>query len=141
MEVDGNRVVVTGMGAITPLGQSADAFWKNLVAGKPGIGPMTLCDPTGYPCQISGEVRDFDPNQYLDNRESRRMARFSQLAVAAGRAAARRLAAGHHQQHRQAHHHHARHSDHALHGQISLFWDTKCQPPRPACDGVSSRAA
>ena len=84
MKVDGSRVVVTGMGAITPLGQSADAFWKNLVAGKAGIGPMTLCDPTGYPCQISGEVRDFDPNQYLDNRESRRMARFSQLAVAAG---------------------------------------------------------
>ncbi|MCH8279752.1 MAG: beta-ketoacyl-ACP synthase II, partial [Chloroflexi bacterium] len=78
------KVVVTGMGAITPLGQTADVFWKNLVAGKPGIGPMTLCDPTGYPCQIAGEVRDFDPGQYLDNREARRMARFSQLAVAAG---------------------------------------------------------
>ena len=78
------KVVVTGMGAITPLGQTADSFWKNLVAGKPGIGPMTLCDPTGYPCQIAGEVRDFDPVQYLDSRDARRMARFSQLAVAAG---------------------------------------------------------
>ena len=78
------RIVVTGMGAMTPLGQTPDAFWANLVAGKPGIGPMTLCDPTEYPCRIAGEVRDFDPTQYLDSKESRRMARFSQLAVAAG---------------------------------------------------------
>jgi len=78
------KVVVTGMGALTPLGQTADAFWKNLVSGKPGIGPITLCDPSDYPCQIAGEVRDFDPAQYMDNKEARRMARFSQLAVAAG---------------------------------------------------------
>ncbi len=84
MTRDRPRVVVTGIGAITPLGQGVDAFWENLVAGKPGIGPMTLCDPTDYPCRIAGEVRDFDPAQYLDNREARRMARFSQLAVAAG---------------------------------------------------------
>ena len=71
------------MGAITPLGQSPDAFWGNLVAGHSGIGPMTLCDPTGYPCRISGEVSDFDPVQYIEQREARRMARFSQLAVAA----------------------------------------------------------
>ena len=84
MRPDRTRVVITGMGAITPLGQTADLFWKNLVAGVPGIGPMTLCDPTDYPCRIAGEVRDFDPTQYLDNRDARRMARFSQLAVAAG---------------------------------------------------------
>ena len=84
MTRDRPRVVVTGIGAITPLGQGVDAFWENLVAGKPGVGPMTLCDPTDYPCRIAGEVRDFDPSQYLDNREARRMARFSQLAVAAG---------------------------------------------------------
>ena len=77
------RVVVTGMGAITPLGQTPGQFWDNLVAGKSGIGPMTLCDPTGYPCRISGEVGDFDPVQYIADREARRMARFSQLAVAA----------------------------------------------------------
>ena len=82
------RVVVTGVGAITPLGQSAEAFWANLVAGKSGIGPMTLCDPTGYPCQIAGEVSDFDPGDYLAARDARRMARFSQLAVAAGLQAA-----------------------------------------------------
>ena len=79
-----NRVVITGMGAITPLGQTPDAFWANLLAGKPGIGPMTLCDATDYPCRIAGEVRDFDPTQYIDGKEARRMARFSQLAVAAG---------------------------------------------------------
>ena len=77
------RVVITGMGAITPLGLTPELFWQNLTAGRSGIGPMTLCDPAGYPCQIAGEVRDFDSAQYIDRRESRRMARFSQLAVAA----------------------------------------------------------
>jgi len=80
---DRHRVLVTGMGAITPLGQTPDDFWKNLVSGQSGIGPMTLCDPTDYPCRISGEVSGFDPVQYMDQREARRMARFSQLAVAA----------------------------------------------------------
>ena len=84
MAPERNRVVITGMGAITPLGQTPDAFWANLLAGKPGIGPMTLCDATDYPCRIAGEVRDFDPTQYIDGKEARRMARFSQLAVAAG---------------------------------------------------------
>ena len=78
------RVVVTGMGAMTPLGESPDEFWRNLVAGKSGVGPMTLCDPEGYPCRISGEVTGFDPERYIPGREARRMARFSQLAVAAG---------------------------------------------------------
>ena len=84
MERDSRRVVITGMGAITPLGQSPQAYWENLVAGKSGIGRMTLCDPTDYPCQISGEIENFDPVQYMSEREARRMARFSQLAVAAG---------------------------------------------------------
>ena len=82
------RVVVTGMGAMTPLGESPDEFWRNLADGKSGVGPMTLCDPTGYPCRISGEVTGFDPGQYIPGREARRMARFSQLAVAAGLQAA-----------------------------------------------------
>jgi len=47
------RVVVTGLGAITPLGLTADEFWQNLLAGDSGIGPMTLCDPTNYPCRIA----------------------------------------------------------------------------------------
>lgn len=77
------RVVVTGMGAVTPLGLSVDAFWRNLVAGVSGIGPMTLCDPTDYPCRIAGELKGFDPAQFVNIKEARRMARFTQLAVAA----------------------------------------------------------
>ena len=77
------RVVITGMGAITPLGQTPEEFWDNLVAGRSGIGPMTLCDPTDYPCRISGEVKGFDPVNWIPARDARRMARFSQLGVAA----------------------------------------------------------
>ncbi len=80
--------MVTGVGAITPLGRTPEEFWQNLVAGRSGIGPMTLCDPAGYPCRIAGEVRDFDPTEYMSGRAARRMARFSQLAVAAGLTAA-----------------------------------------------------
>ncbi|PKB70290.1 MAG: beta-ketoacyl-[acyl-carrier-protein] synthase II [SAR202 cluster bacterium Io17-Chloro-G5] len=71
------------MGAMTPLGETPEEYWKNLVTGTSGIGPMTLCDPEGYPCQISGEVSGFDPGTYIGNKEARRMARFTQLAVAA----------------------------------------------------------
>ncbi len=78
-----HRAVITGMGAVTPLGLTAQDFWDNLVAGKSGIGPMTLCDPTGYPCRIAGEAVDFDPGQFINPREGRRMARFSQLGIAA----------------------------------------------------------
>ena len=77
------RVVVTGMGAVTPLGDSVDEYWKSLVEGKSGIGPMTLADPTEYPCKVAGEIPDFDPAKYINPREARRMARFSQTAVAA----------------------------------------------------------
>ena len=77
------RVVITGMGAMTPLGETPEEYWKNLAAGTSGIGPMSLCDPEGYPCQISGEVSGFDPNTYIGSKEGRRMARFTQLAVAA----------------------------------------------------------
>jgi 3-oxoacyl-[acyl-carrier-protein] synthase II len=80
---DKRRVVVTGMGAVTPLGLTVQGFWDALLAGISGIGPMTLCDPTDYPCQIAGEVDDFDPADFMPAREARRMARFSQLAVAA----------------------------------------------------------
>ena len=77
------RVVITGMGAITPLGVSVDQYWDSLVNGVSGIGPMTLCDPSDYPSRISAEATDFDPAAYMDRREHRRMARFSQMAVAA----------------------------------------------------------
>ncbi len=77
------RVVVTGMGAVTPLGMSVEEYWRGLVQGKSGIGPMTLCDASEFPCQIAGEVKGFDPGQFINPREARRMARFSQMAVAA----------------------------------------------------------
>ena len=77
------RAVVTGMGALTPLGMEVEGYWQSLVQGKSGIGPMTLCDPTPFPCRISGEVRGFDPGQFMNPKKARRMGRFSQLAVAA----------------------------------------------------------
>ena len=77
------RVVVTGMGALSPLGGSVEELWSGLVEGRSGVGPMTLCDPADFPCRIAGEVTGFDPRQFIDGKEARRMARFSQLAVAA----------------------------------------------------------
>ncbi len=83
MNSKSKRVVVTGMGALTPLGQSVDEYWQGLLQGKSGVGSMTLADPTDFPCKISGEVTGFDPGQYINPKEARRMARFSQLAVGA----------------------------------------------------------
>ena len=83
MDNNRRRVVITGMGAITPLGMTIDEYWGNLVAGKSGIAPGVLCDYSEYPCQIAGEVTDFDAGDFMDRKESRRIARFSQMAVAA----------------------------------------------------------
>ena len=77
------RVVITGMGAMTPLGETIEEYWEGLVNGKSGIGPMTLADSSEYPCKISGEGSNFDPSTYINPKEARRMARFSQLAVSA----------------------------------------------------------
>ena len=77
------RVVITGMGAMSPLGESVTEFWQGLVEGRSGIDRMTITDPTEFPCKFSGEVLTFDPTNYMDRKEARRMARFSQLAVAA----------------------------------------------------------
>lgn len=74
---------MTGMGALTPLGNSVGEFWDNLVAGKSGIAPLTLVDTSPYPTKIGGEVRGYDPTQFVDKKDARRMARFSQLAVGA----------------------------------------------------------
>ena len=89
------RVVVTGLGAVTPLGETADEFWEGLVAGQSGVGPMTLADPTDYPCRISGEVSGFDPERYMDKREARRLGRFSQLAIVAAREAMQQAGLSH----------------------------------------------
>ena len=77
------RVVVTGLGAMTPLGTSVDAVWQRVCQGDSGIGPITRFDSTGYPACIAGEVRDFDAALYLDKHDVRRSDRFCQLAIAA----------------------------------------------------------
>lgn len=71
------------MGAVTPLGESVNEYWDALVRGRSGIRGMTLADPTAYPCKVAGEVPDFDAGKYVNPREARRMARFSQMAIAA----------------------------------------------------------
>jgi 3-oxoacyl-[acyl-carrier-protein] synthase II len=88
MTQDGRKkVVVTGLGAISPLGQSVGEYWENLLAGRSGAGPLTLCDTEGYSSRIACEVKDWDPTKFMERREARRMARFSQMAVAAAREA------------------------------------------------------
>lgn len=83
------RVVVTGMGAITCLGNSVEEFWTGLKNGQSGIQQISLVSPDGFPCKVSGEIRDFNANDYMDRKEARRMARFSQFAVAAAHQAVR----------------------------------------------------
>ncbi|MBX6352255.1 MAG: beta-ketoacyl-ACP synthase II [Thermoflavifilum sp.] len=77
------RVVITGMGAVTPIGNDVPTFWRNLVAGRSGISRIDAFDVSQYPVQIAGQVRDFDPGQYVDPREARRLDRYAQFAVAA----------------------------------------------------------
>ena len=77
------RVVITGMGAVTPLGLNVDETWRALVAGKSGITRITQFDPSDLPIQIAGEVKGFDPTDYVDFKEARRMARTSHLSLAA----------------------------------------------------------
>src|SRR5947208_14720412 len=77
------RVVVTGLGMITPLGSTVEKTWDGIIAGKSGIGPITRFDATGLETTIAGEVRDFDPLVYMDRKEIRRADRFAQFAVAA----------------------------------------------------------
>src|SRR5438094_9129073 len=76
------RVVVTGLGMITPLGGSVAKTWDGIRAGRSGIGPITRFDTTGLETTIGGEVRDFDPLEYMDRKEARRADRFAQFAVA-----------------------------------------------------------
>ena len=79
------RVVITGLGVITPLGQGIGAFWDNLLAGQCGIGPVTAYETEGYACAIAGEVKDFDPTPAFPSpKEVRRTDRFTQFAMVAG---------------------------------------------------------
>lgn len=77
------RVVVTGLGAITPIGNTLTEYWEGLLSGRNGIGPITLFDPYRHACKIAGEVKGFDPHEYMERKEAKRMDRFAQFAVAA----------------------------------------------------------
>ena len=77
------RVVVTGMGAITPIGNSVEEFWNGIKEGRTGFGPITYFDTADYRCKLAAEVKDFDPAQYMDKKSARRMEQFCQFAVAA----------------------------------------------------------
>ena len=81
------RVVVTGLGAVTPLGNNLQDYWKGLINGRSGIGPITLFDASKHVCQIGGEVKGFDPHDYLDRKEAKRIDRFAQFAIAASQQA------------------------------------------------------
>jgi 3-oxoacyl-[acyl-carrier-protein] synthase II len=81
------RVVVTGLGAITPIGNTLEDYWQGLLKGVNGIGAITRFDASNQACRFGGEVKDFDPLQYLDRKEAKRMDRFSQFAVCASQQA------------------------------------------------------
>ena len=83
----GRRVVITGLGAVTPIGNTAEEFWRNLVAGKSGISYITRFDISDSPVKIAGEVKDFNPDEYIEPKAARRMARFAQYGVAASKQA------------------------------------------------------
>src|SRR5262244_3596152 len=76
------RVVVTGLGTLSPVGNTADEFWSALVQGRSGLGPITKFDTTGYPTRIAGEVRNFDPLNFVDKKEARRLDPYLQYAIA-----------------------------------------------------------
>ncbi|MBQ4132549.1 MAG: beta-ketoacyl-[Desulfovibrionaceae bacterium] len=79
------RVVVTGLSALTPLGNTLGESWDNLLAGKSGIGPITRFDVSDYAARIAGEIKNFNPEPYINPKEVRRMDIFTQYGVAAGK--------------------------------------------------------
>src|ERR1041385_9021444 len=82
------RVVITGIGMISPLGVGNDATWQGLIAGKSGIDRISKFDASAYPCQIAGEVRGFDPEQWIEKKEVKKSDTFIHYAVAAAQMAA-----------------------------------------------------
>lgn len=82
-----NRVVITGIGAITPIGKDINEFWDSLINGKSGIDRITKFDTSSYPTKLAAEVKDFEPTKYIDKKEAKRMDRFTQFALASTRMA------------------------------------------------------
>ncbi|MDY6912548.1 MAG: beta-ketoacyl-ACP synthase II [Chloroflexota bacterium] len=82
-----NRVVITGIGTVNPVGNNVDEFWQGLIEGRSGTGPITLFDASGLSCRVAGEVKGFDPLTYVEKKEARHMARFSHFAIAAAKMA------------------------------------------------------
>jgi len=81
------RVVVTGVGAITPIGNTPEEYWEGLASGRNGIGKITLFDASHHDCRIAGEVKNFDPHDYMDRKEAKRMDRFAQFGVSGAKQA------------------------------------------------------
>ena len=81
------RVVITGLGAVTPLGNNVETFWENIKAGKVGIGKITKFDTADFKVKLAAEVRDFDAKKYMDFKSAKRMEPFSQYAVVAAKEA------------------------------------------------------
>ncbi len=81
------RVVVTGLGAITPIGNTLAEYWEGLLSGRNGIGPITLFDASKHTCRIAGEVKNFDPHQYMERKDAKRMDRFAQFGIGASKQA------------------------------------------------------
>src|SRR5512143_348129 len=81
------RVVITGLGAVTPLGNDVPATWSNVIAGRSGAGPITQFDASAYKTRFACEVRDFDVSSLLGKKEARRLDRFAQFAVSAAKQA------------------------------------------------------
>jgi 3-oxoacyl-[acyl-carrier-protein] synthase II len=81
------RVVITGIGAITPIGNDAEAFWQGLIAGKSGIGPITHFDASRHPVRVAGEIKGFDPGEVMEHKAARRSGRFAQIALKAAKEA------------------------------------------------------
>lgn len=76
------RVVITGIGAVTPLGNTVDETWSAIKEGKSGIGPLTRVDAELFPAKVAAEVKNFDIEQYIDRKEARKMDRFTHYALA-----------------------------------------------------------
>jgi 3-oxoacyl-[acyl-carrier-protein] synthase II len=81
------RVVITGLGAVTPLGKDPWTTWENLVAGRSGAGPITQFDSSEYKVTFACEASDFEPTEFIEHKQARRMDRFAQMIVAAARQA------------------------------------------------------